>query len=75
MAENRKVEALYLYAIISILMIINVVLYSVTAYRIWTVQKETSVIRNGDSQRHSKMDADTDRQGSANICIDTRSLA
>ncbi|KAG5681897.1 hypothetical protein PVAND_011303 [Polypedilum vanderplanki] len=61
MRESRTIEAIYIYTPISIIMVINVVLYSVTAYRIWTVQKETSVIRNGESQKHSKMDADTDR--------------
>jgi hypothetical protein len=59
--DNRWIEAIYVYTPISIILIINIVLYSITAYRIWHVQKETSVIRNGDSQKHSKMDADKDR--------------
>lgn len=61
MQNQRLVEAIYVYTPITIIMIINIVLYSVTAYKIWRVQKETSVIRNGDSQKHSKMEADTDR--------------
>ena len=61
MQDSRMVELIYVYTPITIIMIINIVLYSVTAYRIWNVQKETAVIRNGDSQKHSKMEADTDR--------------
>jgi hypothetical protein len=61
MQDKREVELIYVYTPISIIMIVNIVLYSITAYRIWKVQKETSVIRNGDSQKHSKMEADTDR--------------
>lgn len=61
MQNSRLVEAIYVYTPITIIMMINIVLYSVTAYRIWKVQKETSVIRNGESQKHSKMEADTDR--------------
>lgn len=61
MQDSRLVELIYVYTPITIIMIINIVLYSVTAYRIWNVQKETAVIRNGDSQKHSKMEADTDR--------------
>lgn len=58
---SRLVEAIYVYIPISVIIIINIVLYSITAYKIFQVQRETSVIRNGDSQKHSKMDADKDR--------------
>ncbi|CAG9803976.1 unnamed protein product [Chironomus riparius] len=61
MQNERIVEAIYVYFPISIIMAINIVLYSITAYKIWRVQKETSVIRHGDSQKHSKLEADTDR--------------
>lgn len=61
MQNERIVEAIYVYFPISIIMTINIVLYSITAYKIWRVQKETSVIRHGDSQKHSKLEADTDR--------------
>lgn len=59
--QNRLVEAIYIYTPISIILIINIALYSVTAYKIYQVQKETSVIRNGESQKHTKIDADKDR--------------
>lgn len=61
MKDDRLVEAIYVYLPISIIMVTNIVLYSITAYKIWRVQKETSVIRHGDSQKHSKLEADTDR--------------
>lgn len=61
MQNSRIVEFIYVYTPITVIMTINIILYSVTAYRIWRVQKETSVIRNGESQKHSKMEADTDR--------------
>lgn len=58
---NRVVEAIYLYTPISVILTINIALYSITAYKIYKVQRETSVIRNGESQKHSKVDADKDR--------------
>lgn len=59
--ESRLVEAIYIYIPISVIIFINIALYSITAYKIFQVQKETSVMRNGDSQKHTKMDADKDR--------------
>lgn len=59
--ESKTVEAIYVYIPISIILIINIVLYSVTAYTIYRVQKETAIVRRGESQRHSKMDADKDK--------------
>ena len=58
--ENRIVEAIYVYAPISVILIINIVLYAITAFRIFIVQRETSVVRHGESQKHSKSE-DTDR--------------
>lgn len=59
--NNRFVEAIYTYTPISLILLVNVALYSVTALKIYKVQKETSVVRTGDSQKHSKVDADKDR--------------
>lgn len=59
MQNSRWVEAFYVYTPISIIMLINIILYSITAYRIFRVHQETSVIRTGESQKHSE--ADTDR--------------
>lgn len=61
MQNNRIVEGIYIYLPISIILIINITLYSITAWKIYQVQRETSVIRNGESQKHSKIDADKDR--------------
>jgi G protein-coupled receptor Mth (Methuselah protein) len=61
LAKGRWIEFIYVYIPISIIIVINIALYSVTAYKIWRVHKETSVIHHGDSHRHSKSDAETDR--------------
>ena len=55
------VEAIYVYIPISIIFSVNIVFYSITAYKIFTVQKETAIVRSGESQRHAKGDADKDR--------------
>lgn len=57
----KLVEAIYVYIPISIIFSVNIVFYSITAYKIFTVQKETSMLRSGESQRHVKNDADKDR--------------
>ena len=59
--NNRWIEFFYIYFPISIIICTNITLYSITAYRIYRVQKETSVVRKGDSQRHSNINADKDR--------------
>lgn len=59
--NDRVVEAIYVYTPISSILIVNILLYAVTAYKIYQVQKETSAIRNEDSQKHAKIDADKDR--------------
>lgn len=61
MKNDRLTEFLYIYLPISAILCINITLYSITAYRIYRVQKETSVVRKGDSQRHSNTNADKDR--------------
>lgn len=59
--KDRYVEFAYVYLPISIILCTNITLYAITAYRIYRVQKETSVVRKGDSQRHSNINADKDR--------------
>lgn len=59
--HSRIVEAMYTYAPISVILVVNIALYSITACTISRVLQETSVIRNGESQKHSKSDADKDR--------------
>lgn len=61
MVNNRWIEFFYIYFPISVILCTNITLYSITAYRIYRVQKETSVVRKGDSQRHSNINADKDR--------------
>jgi G protein-coupled receptor Mth (Methuselah protein) len=54
-------ESIYVYIPISIILLINIALYSITAMTIYRVQKETAVIRRGDSQTHSKMESDRNK--------------
>lgn len=59
--DSKTVEAIYVYIPISIILVVNIILYSITAYTINRVQRETAIIRRGESQRHSRMDADKDK--------------
>ncbi|EDS40045.1 conserved hypothetical protein [Culex quinquefasciatus] len=59
--ENKYVEFLYLYLPMLILVFANVMFFVITAIRIIKIQRETSVVRRGDSKRHSKLDNDRDR--------------
>lgn len=60
--SSRLVEAVYVYIPMSIILAVNIAFYSITAYKIFQVQRETSVVRHGESQKHSKSDADKDRR-------------
>lgn len=59
--ENKLIEFLYLYMPLLILVFMNVVFFVITALRIYKIQCETSVVRRGDSKRHTKLDNDRDR--------------
>uniref|UniRef100_A0A182PLA5 G-protein coupled receptors family 2 profile 2 domain-containing protein n=1 Tax=Anopheles epiroticus TaxID=199890 RepID=A0A182PLA5_9DIPT len=61
--ENKLIEFLYLYMPLLILVFMNVVFFVITALRIYKIQCETSVVRRGDSKRHTKLDNDRDRFG------------
>lgn len=57
-ADDLWIQLLYVYLPISIIMIVNVILYGITAYTIYKVKKETAIVRTGDSKRHSNADKD-----------------
>lgn len=59
--DSKMIEAIYVYFPISTILIVNIFLYSITARTIHRVQRETSIIRRSDSQRHTKMNADKDK--------------
>ena len=59
--ENRFVEFLYIYLPLSIISVVNIILYSITAYKIYMCQKELASMRTEDSQKHSSIHADKDR--------------
>ncbi|XP_065081426.1 G-protein coupled receptor Mth2-like isoform X2 [Ochlerotatus camptorhynchus] len=62
-AEDKYVEFFYLYLPLLLLVLANVVFFVITATRIIKIQRETSMVRRGDSKRHSKLDNDRDRFG------------
>ncbi|XP_055537393.1 G-protein coupled receptor Mth2-like isoform X1 [Wyeomyia smithii] len=59
--EDKYVEFMYLYLPMLLLVFANVIFFVITAIRIIKIQRETSMIRRGDSKRHSKLDNDRDR--------------
>uniref|UniRef100_A0A182Q5Y6 G-protein coupled receptors family 2 profile 2 domain-containing protein n=1 Tax=Anopheles farauti TaxID=69004 RepID=A0A182Q5Y6_9DIPT len=61
--DNKLIEFLYMYMPLLILVFMNVVFFLITALRIYKIQCETSVVRRGDSKRHTKLDNDRDRFG------------
>lgn len=62
-AEDKYVEFFYLYLPLLLLVLANVFFFVITAMRIIKIQRETSMVRRGDSKRHSKLDNDRDRFG------------
>lgn len=60
-AGTKEVELIYIYIPIASLLVLNTIFYSITAYKILRVQKETSMVRKGDSGRHSNNDLDKAR--------------
>lgn len=54
-------EAFYVYVPIICLLLLNVAFYSITAHKIYSVRKETKLVRKGDSTRHSNIDLDKAR--------------
>jgi G protein-coupled receptor Mth (Methuselah protein) len=62
--SSKEVSAIYLFVPISLVLLLNIIFYSITAFKIFQVQKEISVVHNGDSGRHSKVDLDKARSES-----------
>jgi G protein-coupled receptor Mth (Methuselah protein) len=50
----RKRQLIYIYAPICLFIVVNTIFYAVTAWKIYRVQKETSIVKRGDSNRHAK---------------------
>ena len=58
---NQQSIGKYLFAPISFVLFLNISLYAITAYKIFQVQKELSIVKKGESGRHSKMNLDRAR--------------
>lgn len=59
--HSRLVEAIYIYAPLTLLMLLNLVFFSMTACKICMLARETSVLRGCESNVHSRSEADNDR--------------
>jgi G protein-coupled receptor Mth (Methuselah protein) len=59
--NDRVVKIIYLYLPIAVVLLLNVTFYSITAYKIFKVQKEFADIQKNDSSRHSSMNLDRTR--------------
>ena len=58
---NPASVGIYLFAPITFVLSLNILLYAITAYKIYQVQKEISVVKKGESRRHSKVNLDKAR--------------
>lgn len=57
----------YFYVPMMVLMICNMVLFGITAFKIFRIKQETAVLQNSDSCRHSQLDKDKQR-----YCVNTK---
>jgi G protein-coupled receptor Mth (Methuselah protein) len=55
--DKKTVRFIYIYFPIIITITINIVFYSITAYKIYRVQKDTN-FKGGESKRHVKNDVE-----------------
>lgn len=63
--QNMKVEVIYVYLPMILIITSNVGFFLTTAFKIFCVQKETSYVRKVESCRHSSSNVDTERFASA----------
>lgn len=60
--SDKLVEWIFAFGPISIIIAVNIVLYSITAIKIVSIHKETKLIRSGESRKHSSDKANRRRQ-------------
>ncbi|KAK9504340.1 hypothetical protein O3M35_010695 [Rhynocoris fuscipes] len=51
--DDRSSAYMYFYGPMGVLICTNLILFAITAYRIWRTSKETAALNRGDSRRHS----------------------
>jgi hypothetical protein len=59
--NDRVVKIIYLYFPIAFVLLLNMTFYTITAFKIFKVQKEFADIQKNDSGRHSNMNLDRAR--------------
>jgi hypothetical protein len=52
--SEKTVEAIYIFLPVSVIIIFNTFLYTVTAIKICRIKEEIKVLKRADSQKHSK---------------------
>lgn len=60
-STTRIEELIYVYLPISFLLAINTFFYTITAHKIYQVQKETSIVKSDNNARHGRDDMDRAR--------------
>lgn len=58
---DPKAELAFIYIPLALILLFNISCYSITAYKIHCVQKETSMIREANSSKHSKINNEKNR--------------
>lgn len=58
---SETVERIYVFIPISVVIVLNTAFYSITAYKINQVWRETAIIREADSSRYSEIDHEKTR--------------
>lgn len=52
--DSHTTGVIFVYGPISLVLLLNTIFYSITAFKIHQVQKETSIVRKDESKMHSK---------------------
>lgn len=59
--KAKLIELIYVYIPISCVLISNTFFYCTTAIKIYRIQEETSIVREGESSRHSRINVERAR--------------
>ena len=60
-SNNRTAEFLYYVMPISVIICVNIIFYSLTAYWLYKVQRDVRKVKSGENQNHSNIKADKHR--------------
>lgn len=60
-STDRTSELVYFFIPVLVLVVCNVILFSVTAYRIRSIRQETAILKSAESSRSDKLKKDKQR--------------